>query len=81
MARANATTEPQGGAEPAGGGPARARDPPAPRGEEGGGLGVLLSKLTDLQLKSNRMLNLGNVLTFRWYFTGPQAFGGILRKS
>ena len=51
------------------------------RREAGGCLGVLLSKLTDLQLKSNRMLNLGNVLTFRWYFTGPQAFGGILRKS
>jgi len=28
-----------------------------------------------------RMLNLGNECNFQWYFTGPRAFGGILRKS
>ena len=40
-----------------------------------------MSKLTDQQLKYNRMLHLGNILTFEWNFTGAQAFGGILRKS
>jgi len=39
-----------------------------------------MSKLTDLQLKSNRMLYPGNVSTFQWYFTGAHAFGGISRK-
>ena len=40
-----------------------------------------MPKLTDPDLKSNRMLNLGNGCNFQWYFTGPRAFGGILRKS
>ena len=40
-----------------------------------------MSKLTDLQLKSNRMLYPGNVSTFQWYFTGAHACSGILRKS
>ena len=40
-----------------------------------------MSKLTDPDLKSNRMLSLGNVATFQWYFTGAQAFSGILRRS
>ena len=45
------------------------------------GLGVYMSKLTDLQLKSNGMLYSGNVSTFLWYFIGPHVFDGILRKS
>ena len=43
--------------------------------------GVYMSKLTDPDLKSIRMLNLGNGCNFQWYFSGPRAFGGILRKS
>ena len=40
-----------------------------------------MSKLTELHPKSNRMLYLGNVCNFYWYFMRPNIFGGILRKS
>src|SRR6185503_2855596 len=36
-----------------------------------------MSMLTDPDLKSNRMLNLGNGCNFQWYFTGPRAFSAI----
>ena len=45
------------------------------------GLGVFLSKLTELQARSNRLALSGNVNIFQPYFTGPSAFDGILRKS
>jgi len=45
------------------------------------GLGVFLSKLTELQVRSNRLALSGNVNIFQPYFTGPSAFDGILRKS
>jgi len=44
------------------------------------GLGAFLSKLTEFQPKSNRMLYSGNVWSFQWYLTGAQAFSGVLRK-
>ena len=43
------------------------------------GSGVLLSHLTSLQPKGNRVLELVRVWNFQWYFTLETSFSGILR--
>jgi len=45
------------------------------------GWGVFWSKLTELLVKCNRLVFCGNGSSFQWYFTGPNSFSGILRKS
>jgi len=44
------------------------------------GFRVFMSKLTELLVKSNRLVFSGNVCMFWWYLTGASAFDGILRK-